>query len=32
MVFEAAEILEREVGPFLRDFTPWFVEQLDADV
>jgi uncharacterized protein YutE (UPF0331/DUF86 family) len=32
MVFEAAENLEREVGPFLRNFTPWFIEQLDAGV
>jgi uncharacterized protein YutE (UPF0331/DUF86 family) len=30
MIFEAAEILERETGPFLRDFTPWFIKQLDA--
>lgn len=32
MVFEAAGILEREVGPFLRDFTPWLIKQLDAGV
>jgi uncharacterized protein YutE (UPF0331/DUF86 family) len=27
MVFEAAEILERETGPFLRDLTRWLIEQ-----
>jgi predicted nucleotidyltransferase/uncharacterized protein YutE (UPF0331/DUF86 family) len=30
LVFEAAEILEREVGPFLRSLTPWYIERLAA--
>lgn len=31
MLFEAAEILERELGPFLRDLTSWFIGRLDRE-
>jgi uncharacterized protein YutE (UPF0331/DUF86 family) len=31
IVLQAAATLEREVGPFLRDFTRWFSAQLDTD-
>jgi uncharacterized protein YutE (UPF0331/DUF86 family) len=32
MIFEAAEILEAETGPFLRDYTHWFIDKLGPDI
>jgi uncharacterized protein YutE (UPF0331/DUF86 family) len=31
MIFQAAEILENEIGPFLRDYTHWFIKRLDTN-
>jgi hypothetical protein len=31
MIFQAAEILETAIGPFLPDYTHWFIRQPPAE-